>query len=135
VTVIEVVPLVLKDVLLKLGATNEFQKHVSSVEFTPSANAITWKGLSPTAVFSDIGIATWVCALSFAQDWLTVDSLSQYLFTHEGEAVDATFEPQLGGPGFTATLLITPGSIGGAVDSVAVSTVSLGVRGRPVLVP
>lgn len=134
-TVIEVVPIVLKDVLLQLGPDGEYQKHVSGVEFVPTASAVNWKGLSPSAVFSDIGAATWVCNLSFAQDWVTPDSLSRYLFEHEGETVDAVFEPKLGGPGFTAKLVVTPGSIGGAVDSVAVSTVGLGVSGRPVLVP
>ena len=133
--VVEVVPIVLKDCLLVIGATGEYQKHVSGVEFVPATSPIQWKGLSPSAVFTDIGAATWTCNLSFAQDWVTPDSLSQFLFDHEGETLPCVFEPKLGGPGFTANFVVTPGSIGGAVDSVAVSTVALGVSGRPVLVP
>ncbi|MDJ0336437.1 hypothetical protein QMG83_14515 [Salinibacterium sp. G-O1] len=130
---IAVVPIVLKDVLLKLGATNEYQKHVSGVELIPSASTVNWKGLTPDSIFTDVTTATWTCNLSFAQDWATTDSLSKYLFANEGTAVVATFQPISGGASFAATLLITPGSIGGQVDSVAVSTVTLGVRGRPVL--
>jgi hypothetical protein len=132
--VIEVVPIVLKNVTFKVAA-DEYEKHVSQVEFVPSASAVNWKGLHKDAVFTDIGSATWVCNLSYAQDWATPNSLSQYLFNHEGEAVDVEFAPEVGGPGFSATLLITPGSIGGTVDAVAVGTVSLGVRGRPIFVP
>jgi len=132
--VIEVVPIVLKNVTFKVAA-DEYQKNVSQVEFVPSASAVNWKGLHKDAVFTDIGSATWVCNLSYAQDWATTDSLSRYLFEHEGEAVDVEFAPEVSGPSFTATLLVTPGSIGGTVDAVAVGTVSLGVRGRPVFVP
>ena len=131
---IAVQPITLKNVLLTLGV-NSFEKHVSSVEFVPSAASTTWKGLTPDSIFTDVQTATWVCNLGFAQDWATVDSLSAYLFGNEGETIAATFQPVAGGAGFTANLVITPGSIGGTVDSTAVSTVSLGCQGKPVLVP
>jgi hypothetical protein len=127
-------PIVMSNVLLTLG-TDSYQKHVSSVEFVPTAGLVTWKGLDPDAVHSFATKATWQCNLGYAQDWETADSLSQYLFENEGDEVAAVFEPVNGGAGFTATLIIVPGSIGGAVDTVAVATVSLGVKGRPVLVP
>lgn len=131
---IAVTPIILKNVLLSFAA-DSYEKHVSSVEFVPSAATVTWKGLHPDSVFTDVSKATWSCNLTFAQDWETANSLSKYLFENEGETVAATFEPVAGGAGFTATLLITPGSIGGSVDSIAVATVTLGVQGRPVLVP
>jgi hypothetical protein len=131
---IAVAPITLTNALLTLGLDG-YQKHVSAVELVPTATSTTWKGLEPTAVFTNTGRATWVCNLAFAQDWETPDSLSQYLLEHEGEIVAAVFEPEAGGAGFTANLVITPGSIGGAVDTTAVATVSLGVQGRPVLVP
>jgi hypothetical protein len=127
---ISVSPFVLKDVTLLIAADN-YEAHVSSVELVPSASTVTWKGLTPSSVFTDVSTATWVCNLSFAQDWATTDSLSRYLFENEGEAVACEFVPVAGGAGFSATIVITPGAIGGAVDSVAVATVSLGVQGRP----
>ncbi len=129
--VIAVNPFVMKDVTLLIAADN-YESNVSAVEFVPSASSVNWKGLTPTSTFSDVGTATWVCNLSFAQDWASATSLSRYLFEHEGAAVACEFSPIAGGPAFGGTLVITPGSIGGAVDSVAVATVSLGVQGRPV---
>lgn len=131
---IGVAPIILKDCVLK-NASDSYEKHVSAVEFVPSSSVVNWKGLTPSAAFSFGTTATWVCNLTFAQDWATEDSLSAYLFENEGTEVEFTFEPKAGGLGFKATLIIAPGSIGGSVDSVAVSTVSLGVKAKPVTVP
>lgn len=127
-------PIVLKDVELLFGATDDYAAHVSQVEFTPSASQVTWKGLSPEANFTDTATATWTCTLAYAQDW-SEDGLSRFLFEHEGESQPVTFRPvKGGGPSFTATLVITPGAIGGTVDAYAAATVTLGVTGRPQLV-
>ena len=132
--VIAVKPFVLKDSVFKVEA-DDYAGHTSAVEFVPSSSPVVWKGLKPASVFTDVASATWVCNVALAQDWDTPNSLSRYLFEHEGEAVEVIFEPASGGTGFSATLVITPGSIGGTVDGVAVSTVSLGVQGRPVEIP
>lgn len=127
-------PFVLKDVNFNV-ADDDFAAHVSQVEFTPTASAINWKGLTPSAVFSDVTTATWVCTLAFAQDW-SATGLSTYLYNNEGKTVEVAFRPKNGvGPSFTADVIITPGAIGGTVDTVAIGTVSLGVKGRPELVP
>ena len=132
--VIEVAPIVLRDVSL-LIPTDDYAKHVSSVTFTPTAPAVSWKGLGKNS-YSGIGTASWVVTVEFAQDWETVDSLCQYLFTNEGEEVEMTFKPIAGsGPSFTAPVSITPGAIGGAVDAVAVASVSLPCGAKPTLVP
>lgn len=130
---IAVEPIVLTNVLLTI-VTDTYEKHVSRVEFVPTASPVVWKGLHPSSSFSKTPTATWVCTLEYAQDWETADSLSQYLHENEGADVAATFEPANGGAGFTATLSIAPGSIGGAVDTFAVATVTLGST-KPVLVP
>jgi hypothetical protein len=127
-------PFTLTDSVFQVAADN-YEAHVSTVEFVPTSSVVNWKGLKPSAVFSFGTTATWVCNLSYAQDWETASSLSQYLFENEGEEIAVTFEPVNGGAGFTATLIVAPGSIGGAVDTVGVASVSLGVKGKPVLVP
>lgn len=136
--VINVDPLVLKDVTLILGdpATGpDFKKHVDSVTFTPTSSQLTWTGLGSNT-HSDVTTATWVCALNYVQDWETASSLSQFLYENEGETIAATFEPRSGsGPSFTADVIITPGAIGGAVNVFATTTVNLGCKARPVLVP
>ena len=131
---IAVQPIVLRDVLLTIG-TDSYQKHVSGVTFTPSASTVTWQGLTPDASFTAPVTATWAVTLDHAQDWETEDSLSLYLFENEGEEVPMLFEPVAGGAGFSADVIITPGSIGGAVNSVATGSVTLGVNGRPTVIP
>src|SRR3982751_1225334 len=104
--VLDVVPLVLKDVELLLGSgtPDDFRKHVSGVTFTPSSSQQTWSGLGLNT-HTDSGIPTWVCQLDYVQDWTSASSLSQYLYEHEGETVPATFTPTDGvGPSFTANL-------------------------------
>jgi hypothetical protein len=129
-TVIGIQPFVMKDCTLKIDSDN-YEANVSQVEFVPSTSQVTWKGLTPTAVFTDSGAPTWVCTLAYAQDWESTDSLSQYLMDHANEKVTAVFEPKVGGASFTADVIIAPGNIGGTVDGVAVGTVTLGVDGAP----
>ena len=128
------VPLYLKDAVLTIGAAG-YEAEVSAAAFTPSTSVSTWKGLTPTAVFTETGAATWVADLTFGQDWDDPTSLGVYLFEHEGESVPVVFTPKNGGAGFTGTVIITPGAVGGAVDGFAESTVSLPMQGRPTYTP
>lgn len=130
---IAVKPLVLKDVLLTIES-DDYEKHVSGVAFNPSSSQIEWRGLSPDAVFTDVTNATWACTLDYVQDWETADSLSQYLFEHEGETVTMVFTPVkgTGNKTFTAEVTITPGSIGGQVNAFATTSVTLGST-KPVI--
>lgn len=124
-------PFILKDSLLKIGADN-YETNVSSVTFDPASAIVRWKGMTPSAVFTDATTADWTAAIALAQDWATAGSLSSYLMANEGKTVVADFYPVKGGDGFRVNLVISPSGIGGAVDSVGVSTVTLAVKGRPV---
>lgn len=126
-------PFLMGDSKLTLGTDDGFEAHVSSAMFTPANNApVSWKGLTPTSRFSKTPRADWTLDLGYAQDWDEAQALARFLYDHEGEDITATLEPINGGPGATATVSITPGAIGGEVDTVAVGTVSLGST-RPVL--
>lgn len=121
----------MKDCVLKVDV-DDYARHVSSVTFvptTPAPTELTWQGLTPDATFTDTtpaGPATWVCNLSFAQDWETPDSLSEYLLEHAGETKPVVFEPKKGtGKSFAADVTIVPGPVGGDVRTVAVGTVSM----------
>jgi hypothetical protein len=129
-------PLVLKDVILTIGATtpDDFRKHVSGVTYTPTSPQNTWTGLGLNT-HTDAGTPTWVVQLDYVQDWTSTSSLSRYLFEHVGETVPMTFGPTDGvGPTFTSNVTIVPGAIGGQVNAYATTTVSLGTD-TPVLVP
>lgn len=111
----------------------DYAGQVSSAMFTPTSSIVVHKGLKPTAVQTFPTTATWVLDLTYAQDFTTDDTLASYLLEHEGETVaDVVFAPITGGRTFTADITIAPGSIGGAVDTVAEGTVSLGST-RPVI--
>ena len=133
---IAVAPFVLKDVRLKI-ATDNYEKHVSSVTITPSTSAdkLTWQGLTPAASFSDAGTpeTTWEVALEYAQDWETTNSLSQYLLDNAGQSKSIVFQPKAGTgkKTFTVQATIVPGPIGGAVNTVQTSQVTLPVTGVP----
>jgi len=130
---IDVTPIVLKDMVLQLG-TDDFAAAVSTATLTPTASLVRWKGLKPDSKHSFPTSAEWALALAYAQDWAAAgDSLSRYLFDHEGETVPAVLEPQSGvGTRWTFDVVITPGAVGGAVDTVGEAEVELGVTGKPV---
>jgi|GEM_PF-2978144 len=129
---IGVQPFTLTDVVLAVE-DDSYEKHVSQVEFQPQGGVTTWKGLTPAAAFSFAQTPTWQLVLAIAQDWTTPDSLSRYLFDNQGKTVSATFTPKAGGPTISADIILTAPNIGGAVDAVAVATVTLGVVGKPTI--
>lgn len=123
-------PFVLKDAIVTLGS-NDYQAAVTSATLTPSSSVVTIKGLTPTAVFSSGTNSTWTLDLAFMQSFDTTD-LAIYLFNNEGDEVAFVVEPEAGGASFSGTVILTPGAIGGAVDQYGTSTVSLGIKGKPV---
>jgi hypothetical protein len=133
-TPVVVAPFTLKDVSLIIGPTAtafEFRTAVSNVTFTPSSSTVTWTGLGLNT-YTDVATATWTCTLEYAQDWDTANSLSQYLYANEGQTVDVVFKPKAAGTKtWTGKLIITPGAVGGAVNAVAVATVTLGMPAKP----
>ena len=130
---IAVAPLYMKDVTLTIG-TDTYEKHVSGVTITPSASSATWKGLNPAATFTDVSSTTWTLDLTYVQDWDTTNSLSKYLLANAGSTKTIVFKPKSANtPTVTVSAIITPGAIGGQIDSYAESTVSLPVSGQPTL--
>lgn len=130
---IAVAPIVMKNSSL-LVPTDDYAAHVSAVTITPTAPTFSWTGLAGN-VFNAAGAATWVCVFQYAQDWVTANSLSQYLHANEGNIITVTFRPVEGGPGATVPLIVVPGAYGGAVNTVAVATATLPCTAKPTLVP
>lgn len=119
-------PFIMGDATITIAGT-DYAAQVSSAVFTPTSSIVTWKGLDPGSGVSFPTTATWTLDLTYAQDYTSDTTLASYLLAHEGETIaDVVFAPVAGGRTFTADITITPGAIGGAVDSVAEGTVSLG---------
>lgn len=138
-TLVPAVPFIMKNAIVAFGdpatADEDFAAAVSSAVLTPSSGITPYKGLKPTAVFTFPQAVTYTLDLTFAQDWASAESLSRYLFEHVGETVPATLnvdDKATGSTSWALDVAIVPGSVGGPVDSVAESTVSLGVVGQPV---
>lgn len=129
-------PYVLKDIVLTVEA-DDYARHVSTARLEPSTTAekITWHGLSPDAEFSEGGTpeTTWALNLTYAQDWDTDNSLSQYLLDNAGETKTVVLQPKAGSgqKTFTVDVVIAPGPIGGDYNTVQTGTVSLNVNGQP----
>ena len=142
--VIAVQPFTLKDcdLQIKLGTTAitaadpDYAGHTSRARFDPSSSSSTWTGLKPDASFTDQGPETWALSIALAQDWETPSSLSRFLFDNAGKTASIRLRPRSGsGPSFDATVTLTAPAIGGDTGQVATSDVTLGVSGRPKLVP
>lgn len=131
--VISLTPTVLKDALFTLDG-NDYSGHVNNVTFTPTSTTITFKGLTPESVYTDVTNATYGVAITYAQDSETEDSLTNLLFDKEGETVELVYaaSKSTGATKYTAQVKLVPGVIGGAGDSYLTSTVTLGISGRPV---
>jgi hypothetical protein len=95
---------------------------------------VTWKGLKPTSVHAFPVAPTFTLDLEYAQDWDGTTSLSRYLWDHQGEVISGVIlEPASGeGTRWTFDMIVATGAVGGAVDTVATSSVSLGISGKPV---
>jgi len=131
---VAVAPFVLKDATFLVGLDN-YEAHVSQVEFAPSVSQLQWQGLTPSASFTDSSSPSWSATLAYAQDWTTPNSFSQYLYDHQGETIDAEFVTNDGAGSWAAKLIIAPGAVGGSVNAYAVATVNLGISGQPVFTP
>jgi hypothetical protein len=123
-------PLFLSESTLTIGL-NDYAAHISGAMFVPSSSAVTFKGLKAGASFTRQTTPTWALTLNYAQDWESAASLSQYLLENSGDTVEMTLAPIDGGQAFTATVTVTPGNIGGEIDTFATTSVTLGVLGQP----
>ncbi len=137
--VIEVRPFIMRNAIVSFGG-DDFAKAVSTAKIVPSTGSSEFKGLKPSAVYTFPQATLYTLELSFAQDWAKETSLSRYLFDHKGEQIafelnpddTAGMTPGVGSTSWAGTVALTSGDIGGDVDSVAVSTVTLGIVGEPV---
>jgi hypothetical protein len=121
----EVQPLFLSDVVLAIG-TDEYQKHVDSVTFTPTTpGAVSWTGLGGNTHSRTPRSETWVCGLGYVQDWDTDGSLSELLHTSAGEQLPVVFTPQDGSEPWYSTIDLAAGPIGGTGQAFSAGTVSL----------
>lgn len=131
---IDVAPRAQKNLKLTIGA-DTFEKHVSSVQWTPSSSTVEWRGGTPDAVFTDTTAETWTANVTLIQDFETEDSLANFLLENAGEKVTAKYKPQADGDfEITADITLSSPAIGGAVNAFNESTVAMGST-KPIRTP
>jgi len=132
-TAVPIVPTFLEDCEFIVDA-DDYSAHVSRVEIVPSRTSVQWRGMSKGSTHNRSGRGSHVANVDYAQDWTTPKSFSRYLAAHDGEIKTVRFQPVKGSgePSFTVDVQIVAGPIGGAVDTIAVGSVSLPCQGAPV---
>jgi hypothetical protein len=128
------VPIILNNVTVQIG-DDTYEAACRTVRFVPTTAVVKWKGLTPSATFAFAGTPEWDVTVTFAQDIASAASLTKALHTGVGTKPVLVFEPVAGGPTVTATIVLIPGDIGGDIDTVPESSVTMPVQGQPVIAP
>lgn len=111
---------------------DDYHGHLSQFEFQPNQPRTSVTDISGK-ITNFGGKSGYVLALSIFQDWATANSLSAYLFEHDGEDVTASI--QVPGGTWSATVVCAAPHIGGTGNQPAVSKLSLQVKGKPTFTP
>lgn len=131
-------PIYMKNVNLTLGEEGtgvDYKCQLTSVKLTPDVNTTKAKTLCPTGQFAEVDDPEWTLELGYlyGSDSATPDNgLADYLLAHKGTKVPFLFRPIADGPGYSGTVTLMPGDIGGDQGSFAEGSVSLPVDGQPV---
>lgn len=122
-------PYSLKDATFSV-ATDDYSAAVTQVQFAPSVATSTVRTIDGVA-HKDQSTAEWSCTIGFVQD-LAAGGLARYLLDHDGESKAVTFTPKSGGPSITATLVVSPGAIGGTAGADLTTATATLVSSKPV---
>lgn len=133
ITTVPVAPMVPKDWDVIVAGSNH-KMAVNKCELVPATQTQSWTGGGGNS-HTDQTTPTWSVNVDYAQDWDTEGSFAQYLFDNAGETVALEFRPRSGGVGFGALVIITPGTIGGSINSFMTASITLGVDGKPERLP
>lgn len=132
-------PLYMKNVDLVFGdpvtGTN-FKCQATSVNLTPDTNITRIKTLCPTGQYANVDDPEWTLAVGYLFGSMTTGTGTQtafadYLLANQGTAVPVLFRPIAGGAGYSCTVTLLAGEIGGEQGSYSSKTVSLPVTGQP----
>jgi hypothetical protein len=128
-TVALTTPYSLKNATLSIDV-DDYTAAVTQVEFAPSTATSTVRTIDGVA-HRDQSTAEWTCTIGFVQD-LAPTGLLRYLLSNDGQSKDVTFTPVTGGPTVAATLVVSPGTVGGTAGAdLATASVTL-VSTKPV---
>lgn len=130
-------PIYMKNVDLILGdeATGtHFECQARSVQLTPEVNTTRVKTLCPTGQFANTDDPEWTLEITYLygiDPLVAENALADYLLANQGTKVDFFVAFEAGGPGYTGTVTLIPGGMGGEQGNYSEQTVQLPVDGQP----
>jgi hypothetical protein len=136
-------PLYLRNVDLTFGdpvSGTNFKCQVRSVNLNPDTNITRIKTLCPTGQYANVDDPEWTLEVGYLFGTMSAgttgvqQAFADYLLANSGTAVPFLFRPIAGGKGYSGTVTLLPGGIGGEQGSYSEKTVSLPVTGQPVAV-
>ena len=132
-------PLFMKNVDLTLGEADgiNFKAQLRSVTLTPDTNVAKIKTLAPTGQYSDVDDPEWDLELGYLYGRDTTaaaEALARFLIDNAGQKMPFEFLPWAGDDteGYSGTVTIVPGPIGGEQGSFSEQSVTLPLDGQPV---
>lgn len=122
-----------KDIRFQIGEDN-YEMHVSNVEWPDADEEKTWRGGTPTARVTDVVAGDDKCNITFIQAWDDPESLCVFMFNHAGEQADVLYKPHADAAfQLSATITIKRPAIGGKTGELNESTVAC-PSSRPLVV-
>lgn len=132
-------PIFMKNSKLVLGdyATGTaYECQLRSITLTPEANVARTKTLCPEGQYAEVEDPEWTLELGYLGGNVTggaAEALADYLLENHGEKIAFHFEPLKGsGSGYSGTVSIIAGGIGGEQGNFSEQSVSLPLDGQPV---
>lgn len=132
-------PVYMKESDLYLGTEAEgtdFAIQLTSITLTPDAAVERFNTLKREGKYAEVGDPEWNLELGYAVGVNNAATpadviLADYLLEHHGEEVPFTFRPVSGGEGYSGTVRLVVGGVGGDQGSFATQSVTLPVIGQP----
>lgn len=131
-------PLYMKNINLILGdeATGtDFRCQLRSAVLTPDVNIVRIKTLCPDGQYANVDDPEWNLDLGYlyGRDATTPQrALGEYLRANAGTKAEFYFAPVAGEDGYSGTVTIVPGALGGEQGSFSEQSVSLPLDGQPI---
>lgn len=129
-------PIFMKDVDLILGdeaAGPNFKCELKSVTLTPDTNIVRDKALCPSGQYAEVEDPEWNLELGYLVGTHDdeAEALGDFLMDNKGDKVGFIFRPKAGGAGYSGTVTLVAGAVGGEQGSFSNQSVSLPLDGQP----
>lgn len=132
-------PIFIKNVDLVLGdpvTGDNFKCQLRSINLDPDTNIVKIKTACPEGQYAQVEDPEWTLGLGYLAGNMVGTgtgpaALTEFLFDHKGEQMPFLFRPKSGGAGWSGTVTVVAGGVGGDVGGYSEKTVSLALTGQP----